>query len=192
MEAAYDYAETLKEAHEALCEEGGGEEEEAGAALIAASSFANEIEQAIKNLYDQCLMQQESIKPLKKAIMDGNMARARQVYATARLQYEQIEVVAGAYEDEDTTIDARPDGYEHGERTGGWTGMHKVEQAIYRDFSQKEAMEAMEDVEKAVESLCTKLNSTDVSSADHAFAGAIGLATEVPVKKNQQRRRDIE
>ena len=185
MEAAYDFAAAIREVHTALSEEGGEEEEEeeSGDPIIADGAFMNETAQAVANLRMQCTNQQESLKPLKAAIMDGEMPEARQVYARARLAYEQIEVVAGAYEEEDTTIDARPDGYEFGERTETWTGMHKVEQAIYRDNDQKSAMEAIEDVEAAVESLCKKLDNPEVFSANDAFDGAIGLATEVPAKK---------
>jgi iron uptake system EfeUOB component EfeO/EfeM len=45
----------------------------------------------------------------------ATLAQLKAAYAKGRPLYEQIEVLAPAFPDEDKAIDARPDGYELGE-----------------------------------------------------------------------------
>lgn len=184
-DAAYDFAVAIKAVHSDLlgCGEDEEEEEEDKVVIGSPEKFRDETAGGIFALGALCKAQQKTLADLTAAIESGDMKKAQKLYTPARMPYEQIEVVASAFEDEDKAIDARPDAYEFGERSDDWTGMHKVERALFRDNDMSCTKEPLADVKKAVDSLCKKLENGELYDADTAFKGMIALATEVPAKK---------
>lgn len=185
IEAGYSFAAAIKLAHEELYEADSGEEEEEEEddVVIPEGMYMKETAEGIATLSALCVEQQATLKTLMDEVATGDIEAARGAYAAARVHYEQIEVVAGAFEEEDKTIDARPDAYEFGEMSEDWRGMHLVERQLYRDDDVEGAGEALKAVKEAVDSLCVKLQDSELYGADEALKGALALSLEVPAKK---------
>lgn len=185
-EAAYNFAGAIKSVHDALSENGedtAAEEDAESVVIGSPEKFRDETAGGIFALGALCKKQQETLAALTAAVMSGDMRTAQIRYTPARMPYEQIEVVASAFEEQDKTIDARPDAYEFGERSDDWTGMHQVERLLFRDYDLESTKRPLAKVKDAVETLCQKLENGRLYEADTAFKGMISLATEVPAKK---------
>ena len=101
----------------------------------------------------------------------------------SRPPYEQIEVLAGNFEQEDTDIDARPYAFDNGDLDEGFKGFHKIEALIYRDGDLKAAIPYGDGLLESVKSLINKLNDPSNFNVKDHFGGMIAVATEVPAKK---------
>ena len=66
-----------------------------------------------------------------KAVEDGDIERAKALFAWAREPYEAIEPVAESFGDLDPAIDARENDVPDDE----WTGFHRIEKALWVDGS---------------------------------------------------------
>lgn len=192
MNATYVFAAALRDARDALLSAASPTPAPVasrmeGAAIPTAvrdDAFADETAAGVAAFAAQCKEQQRVLVPLRTALAAGDMPGARAAYAAGRGPYEQIETLAAAFEEEDTAIDARPDAFEYGELNPEWGGMHAVERALYRDDDVPAALAALDGVDAAVTSLCTKLD-TDPSlfSATTTWEGMLALSLEVPAKK---------
>ncbi|HZO37469.1 MAG TPA: iron uptake system protein EfeO [Solirubrobacteraceae bacterium] len=67
-------------------------------------------------------------KAFTAAVKAGDVAKARDQFATTRLYYERIEPVAESFGDLDPSIDARVNDVASGDT---WTGFHRIERALF-------------------------------------------------------------
>ncbi|GAB0491350.1 hypothetical protein MMPV_002603 [Pyropia vietnamensis] len=193
MNATYEFAAVLRDARDALLAEASPTPAPATSRMtegvVAPSTvrdegYADETAAGIAAFAAQCEEQQRVLVPLRSALDAGDMPAARAAYAAGRGPYEQIETLAAAFEEEDTAIDARPDAFEYGELDPDWGGIHAVERALYRDDDASAALTALDGVDAAVASLCTKLeNGSSLFSASTTWEGMLALSLEVPAKK---------
>jgi iron uptake system component EfeO len=126
---------------------------------------------------------------LKTEIDAEKMTEAKAAYVLARPEYEQIETLAGSFEDTDCGIDCRPDSFPEGENDKDFTGFHKIEIALYRERPDSlssrwaNAKAAVNKLVSLVDTLITELNDNSLFSGEKTFEGIIGLAGEVVKKK---------
>ncbi|MBI1171194.1 iron uptake system protein EfeO [bacterium] len=66
-----------------------------------------------------------------EAVKAGDVARARALYAPARVSYERIEPIAELFSDLDASMDARADDWELREKDPGFSGFHKLEYDLF-------------------------------------------------------------
>uniref|UniRef100_A0A6T6LKB7 Imelysin-like domain-containing protein n=1 Tax=Rhodosorus marinus TaxID=101924 RepID=A0A6T6LKB7_9RHOD len=134
-----------------------------------------------------CASQQELAADLLAAIDTGDLDASREAYVAARPPYEQIEVLAGSFEEEDTNIDSRPYAHNRGELDEGFRGMHVAEYCLFRDNDLDCARAAVTDVQGTIDSLCNKIgnaaNDPDNFNFANTWDGLKALSVEVPAKK---------
>jgi iron uptake system component EfeO len=71
------------------------------------------------------------VRPFTQAVENGDIAKAKSLFAWAREPYEAIEPIAESFGDLDPEIDAR----ENDVPAGEWTGFHRIEKALWVDGS---------------------------------------------------------
>lgn len=65
------------------------------------------------------------------AVKAGDLAKARALYAPARVNYETIEPIAELFSDLDTAIDSRADDHEQKEKSADFYGFHRIEYGLF-------------------------------------------------------------
>ncbi|HLK25281.1 MAG TPA: iron uptake system protein EfeO [Caulobacteraceae bacterium] len=65
------------------------------------------------------------------AVKAGNLQKAKELYAPARINYETIEPVAELFSDLDNSVDSRADDHEKKEQDPGFTGFHRLEYGLW-------------------------------------------------------------
>ncbi|MGK7958406.1 MAG: EfeM/EfeO family lipoprotein [Crocosphaera sp.] len=123
------------------------------------------------------------VEDLLAALKTGDLSKAKMAYVESRPPYEEIEVYAGSFEQEDTDIDARPYAIDGGENSPEFKGFHKIEAFIYRDEDLNAAIPYAEELIDSINSLKSKLDDINHFNAPLNFDGMLSLATEVPAKK---------
>ncbi|MEB3102581.1 iron uptake system protein EfeO [Ferviditalea candida] len=113
-----------------------------------------------------------------KAVLDGDIAKAKLLYGSSRIFYERIEPIAESFGDLDPKIDARENDVEPAE----WTGFHVLEKALWVDGSlrnqEKYANQLLEDVK----ALHEQIKSVELKPAQ-VIAGAVELLNEAGTSK---------
>lgn len=117
-------------------------------------------------------------KPFVAAVVAGNVAEAKSLYPAARIPYERIEPVAGAFGDLDPRIDAREDGVP----TEEWGGFHRIEKALWEEGTAKGMAPVAEQLQADVEELDEKVKTVDLDPVEIAV-GANDLLAEVSGSK---------
>lgn len=79
----------------------------------------------------------EKTRALTAAIKAGDLAKARALYAPARVSYEHIEPVAELFSDLDGSIDSRADAHENKEADPDFTGFHRLEYLLWAKNTTK-------------------------------------------------------
>ena len=118
-------------------------------------------------------------KPFVEAVIEGNIAKAKQLYPAPRINYERIEPVAESFGDLDPRIDARANDVPKSE----FGGFHRLEKALWEEETTKNmepvAEALLEDVEELEELIKGKVKIHAVEIAN----GANELLTEVSTSK---------
>jgi iron uptake system component EfeO len=119
------------------------------------------------------------VKPFVDAVKAGDVEKAKEQFAAARVPYETIEPVAESFGNLDPDIDARVNDVEKGQK---WTGFHRIEQALWEKNST-EGLEPIADKLLAdVRTLEAKAR-TLTYKPDELANGANGLLDEVASSK---------
>lgn len=184
---AYKVAMKLAEARDVLGISPPDDESEDEPCTGDAEVFPGDSEVVAAGLdYFRALMpyQIAQVQSLLDAIEGGDVEDAIAAYKNSRPLYEQIEVLAGSFSDEDSDIDARPYAFERGEFDEAFKGFHKIERYLYRDGNVgKDTVQAANGLLDSMNALDEKLNTPDLFGGLVNFEGIYGLATEVPAKK---------
>jgi iron uptake system component EfeO len=117
-------------------------------------------------------------KPFVAAVVAGNVAEAKDLYPAARIPYERIEPVAGAFGDLDPRIDAREDGVPADE----WGGFHRIEKALWVEDTASGMAPVAKQLQADVEELNEKVKTVDLDAVEVA-TGANELLAEVSGSK---------
>ncbi|HEV7562144.1 MAG TPA: iron uptake system protein EfeO [Solirubrobacterales bacterium] len=117
-------------------------------------------------------------KPFIAAVVGGDVARAKSLYAAARIPYERIEPVAESFGDLDPRIDARANDVPAGE----FGGFHRIEKALWEEGTAKGMAPVAEQLLADVEELAAKVRTVDLQAVQIAN-GANELLGEVSASK---------
>lgn len=121
----------------------------------------------------------------------GDDARAKELYAPARIHFERIEPVASSFGDLDPQLDAREADLEQGQQ---WTGWHKIEKDLwqptaehndgkkYTPLTQSERQKVAEKLTGDTEALVQKIGDTKLT-VDQITNGSKSLLDEVAASK---------
>jgi iron uptake system component EfeO len=117
-------------------------------------------------------------KPFVAAVVAGDIARAKSLYATTRAPYERIEPVAESFGDLDPRIDAR----ENDVPAGEFGGFHRIEKALWEEDSAQGMAPVAKRLQKDVEELAGNVKTVDLQAVQIAN-GANELLGEVSASK---------
>jgi high-affinity iron transporter len=112
------------------------------------------------------------------AVRDGDVAKARALYAPARVPYERIEPVAESFGDLDPAIDARAGDVPKAE----WTGFHVLERALWVTGTTKRHGAVADKLVADVKRLQALVRTVELEPAQVAN-GAVELLGEVSKSK---------
>jgi iron uptake system component EfeO len=113
------------------------------------------------------------------AVKAGDVEKAKEQFAAARVPYETIEPVAESFGTLDPDIDARVNDVEKGQK---WTGFHRIEQALWEKNSTKGLAPIADKLLADVQTLETKTRALTYKP-DELANGANGLLSEVATSK---------
>lgn len=117
-------------------------------------------------------------RPFVVAVVAGDVAKAKSLYAAARIPYERIEPVAESFGDLDPRIDARANDIEKSE----FGGFHRIEEALWEEGTAKGMAPVAQQLQADVEELARKVESVDLQAVQIAN-GANELLGEVSASK---------
>jgi iron uptake system component EfeO len=117
-------------------------------------------------------------KPFVAAVVAGDLAKAKSLYASARIPYERIEPVAESFGDLDPRIDAR----ENDVPANEFGGFHRIEKALWEEGTAKGMAPVAEQLQADVEELEAKVKRVNLQAVQIAN-GANELLGEVSASK---------
>ncbi|MEC2075206.1 iron uptake system protein EfeO [Metabacillus fastidiosus] len=112
------------------------------------------------------------------AVISGDIEKAKELYAPARMHYERSEPIAEVFADLDPKIDAREGDVDEAE----WTGYHRIEKGLWVDDTTKGYEKYAEQLIKDVKLLRAKVETVEVTP-DLLITGAVDLLNEVSTSK---------
>src|SRR3954470_23915972 len=119
------------------------------------------------------------VQAFVEAVKAGDVEKAKQQFAAARVPYETIEPVAESFGNLDPDIDARVNDVEKGQK---WTGFHRIEQALWETNSTTGLDPVADKLLADVQTLEAKAR-TLTYKPDELANGANGLLDEVASSK---------
>ena len=112
------------------------------------------------------------------AVKSGDIEKAKELYAPARMHYERAEPIAEVFGDLDPKIDAREGDVPEDE----WGGYHRIEKGLWEENTTKGYEEYAEQLMKDVNLLRAKVETVEVTP-DLLITGAVDLLNEVSTSK---------
>ncbi|MBH9966024.1 iron uptake system protein EfeO [Rossellomorea oryzaecorticis] len=129
---------------------------------------------------DQFVLETEAFVEAVKA---GDVEKAKELYAPARMYFERSEPIAESFGDLDPRIDARlADIQDEGKGEEEWSGYHKLEYALWEEGTTEGYEETADQLLKDVKELRAKVETVEVTP-DLMITGAVDLLNEVSTSK---------
>ena len=124
-----------------------------------------------------------STEEFVKAVQVGDVEKAKQLYAPARMYFERSEPVAESFGDLDPRIDARlADVKDEGKGKEEWSGYHKIEYGLWVENTTKGYEEVATQLLNDTKELRAKVETVEVTP-DLMITGAVDLLNEVSTSK---------
>jgi iron uptake system component EfeO len=120
----------------------------------------------------------EATEPFVTAVVAGDVAKAKSLYAAARIPYERIEPVAESFGSLDPKIDAR----ENDVPASEFEGFHRIEKALWEEGTAQGMAPVAEQLLADVEELAQKVETVELQAVQIAN-GANELLGEVSASK---------
>ncbi len=117
-------------------------------------------------------------EPFTAAVIAGDVAEAKRLYAAARIPYERIEPVAESFGDLDPRIDARENDVSKSE----WSGFHVIEKALWEEDTAAAMAPVAKQLLADVEELRDRVKTVELQAVQIAN-GANELLGEVSASK---------
>jgi iron uptake system component EfeO len=116
------------------------------------------------------------------AVKAGDLAKAKELYAPARIHYERIEPIAELFSDLDAAIDSRADDHKEKEADPGFIGFHRIEYSLYAKSSTDGLAPVADKLMADVLDLQKRIATLTIPP-DKMVGGAAGLIEEVAASK---------
>ena len=116
------------------------------------------------------------------AVKAGDLAKARELYAPTRVDYETIEPIAELFNDLDGNIDSRADDHEKKEADEGFIGFHRIEYGLFEKKSTEGLAPLADKLNKDVIELQTRIKTLTIPP-EKMVGGAAALIEEVGATK---------
>jgi iron uptake system component EfeO len=112
------------------------------------------------------------------AVKNGDVDKAKSLYASSRVHYERAEPIAEVFGDLDPKIDAREGDVPEAE----WGGYHRIEKGLWVENTTTGYEQYAEQLMKDVNLLRAKVDTVEVTH-DLLITGAVDLLNEVSTSK---------
>jgi iron uptake system component EfeO len=162
-----------------------GGDDERGTLIVSGNLEAGsgpEVEAAIEQYREYLEKNSDELvaetQPFVAAVAAGDVAKAKSLYAAARIPYERIEPVAESFGDLDPRIDARANDVAASE----FEGFHRIEKALWEEGTAKGMAPVAKQLEADVEELAKKVETVELQAVQIAN-GANELLGEVSASK---------
>jgi iron uptake system component EfeO len=123
-----------------------------------------------------------STKAFTDAVKAGDIAKAKALYAPARVNYETIEPIAELFSDLDGAIDSRADDHEQKEKSADFYGFHRIEYTLFSQNTTDGLGPLADKLNADVLDLQKRVAGLTVPP-EKAIDGAAGLLEEVASSK---------
>jgi len=147
-----------------------------------AAAKPNQFEQVVADYRTYAIAELEQFtkqtQAFTTAVKDGDLERAKALYAPTRMHYERAEPIAEVFGDLDPKIDAR----EGDVKTSEWGGYHRIEQGLFEKGTTKGYEEYADQLMKDVHLLRAKVETVEVTP-ELLVTGATDLLNEVSTSK---------
>ncbi len=120
----------------------------------------------------------EKTQAFTDAVIAGDLEKAKELYAPARMHYERAEPIAEVFADLDPKIDAREGDVPEAE----WGGYHRIENGLWTENTTKGYEAYAEQLMKDVKILRAKVETVEVTP-ELLVTGAVDLLNEVSTSK---------
>ena len=162
----------------------GGDEEDGTLTVSGKLSSKNspQVEAAIQRYRDylekNTALLVANTQPFVAAVVAGDVAKAKSLYAAARIPYERIEPVAESFGNLDPRIDARANDVPASE----FGGFHRIEKALWEEGTAKGMAPVAKQLETDIAELQEKVKTVSLQAVQIAN-GANELLSEVSASK---------
>lgn len=147
-----------------------------------AAAKPNQFEQVVADYRTYAIAELEQFtkqtQAFTTAVKDGDLERAKALYAPTRMHYERAEPIAEVFGDLDPKIDAR----EGDVKTSEWGGYHRIEQGLFEKGTTNGYEEYADQLMKDVHLLRAKVETVEVTP-ELLVTGATDLLNEVSTSK---------
>jgi high-affinity iron transporter len=109
------------------------------------------------------------VATLRGAIARGDLRAARAAWIRADATYESIGAAYGAFGDLDAAVNGRPAGLPGGVRSAEFTGLHRVELALWDRRSTRDAARAAADLARAVAQMRAKVADLEIDPLEYSL-----------------------
>jgi len=109
------------------------------------------------------------VAALRAAIARHDLAGARAAWLTADARYESIGAAYGAFGDLDAAVNGRPAGLAGGIRSPDFTGLHRIELALWRRRSTRDAAAPAGSLARAVARLRAKVRAMTMDPLEYSL-----------------------
>jgi iron uptake system component EfeO len=116
------------------------------------------------------------------AVIAGDIKKAKEVYAPARVHWERTEPIAELFADLDGSMDAREDDFAKKAEDPAFTGFHRLEKALYKDNSTEGMKPIAEQLMKDTLTLQKRIDGLTIEPKN-MVGGAAALIEEVAATK---------
>lgn len=146
------------------------------------TALSNEMKQVTSDYREYALAEMDDFvvktEAFATAVKAGEIDKAKELYAPARMHYERAEPIAEAFGDLDPKIDAR-DGDVPAEE---WGGYHRIEQGLWEQNTTAGYEGYADQLIKDTKLLRAKVETVEVTP-DLLITGAVDLLNEVSTSK---------
>ncbi|MBB4199313.1 EfeM/EfeO family lipoprotein [Rhodoblastus sphagnicola] len=125
---------------------------------------------------------QSGAKAFTDAVRAGDLAKAKALYAPARMPYERIEPIAELFSDLDKSMDVRADDFARKEADPAFTGFHRLEYALFAKNSTEGMAPVADKLDADIVELKSRINGLTVPP-NKVVGGAAALIEEVAKTK---------
>lgn len=109
------------------------------------------------------------VRDLRAATVRGDVAAARRAWLAADRRYESIGAAYGAFGERAAAINGRPDGLQEGVRSRDFTGLHRVEYALWKLRSARAAAPYAAHLERDVARLRSSIATIEIDPFEYAL-----------------------
>jgi iron uptake system EfeUOB component EfeO/EfeM len=127
-----------------------------------AADFAPAIERYRRHVRRELGAMLADVRRMRTAIAGHDLGASRSAWLDADAHYESIGAAYGAFGDLDAAINGRPDGLQGGIRSADFTGLHRVELALWGRESTRDAAPAATGLSRDVAKLRAKVATIEI------------------------------